>query len=917
MLRPHDTITPLPDNEPDAVPELWNSRYREMDDNFTAIDNHLASALDSINGHGERITDIENQSAGSVSQALRLDWLYSAKKKIALELFYDSWSLLPGLTSTVVDAVAGDDSLDLDTTAGLEPGTEYVIFDGTHQETVTITEILTQTRVRCADSLVFSFTNAPIRRTSWTVSDGKAAAGNGGIYLAPNLNLGNENQDKALVIRRHDNDTALSVYFRDSVHPDWTKASWSWQRPIEAGIVDVEYCLPARGMFDIRITSTTGSSDQIPDIFHIVFVDEATGLSGLHHPPETPVIVHPADGAVDIGEQPSLTTSAYFHEGDVTLRGSEFQISTDNSFSSGNLVDASGLVPGISYSPDKGVLSTNTPYYVRTRHKDVNGGESEWSDAINFTTSAAFITVNKPLGLTPAPGSELGYPTGLTLVSSSFGTEGGSDTHAASQWQLASDPTFSNILHDSGSTGVDLVSHNVPDGTVERGSVYYWRVRHEGTSEGWSDWSGAVMFSMAVFVPFVSIIEGSYEDVFSAVTIDISGNVYAAGHEGASPVGDALLAKFAPDGTRIWQKKLGGSGHDVFFGVCVDLSGYIYAAGYENSSAAGITEALLAKYTPEGHLVWQKKLGGNGDDYFRAVATDDSDNIYVAGHERASTGNHKALLAKFRANGTLAWQTELGGDSYEIFYAVAVDNSGYVYAAGHETISTSNYDAFLAKFTSEGSLLWQRSLSDIGTETFLALAPDSLGNIYSAGYGNNSYGKNNCLLAKFTPDGALDWQRKIEEDSSGRFWGVAVDGNDNAYVAGYESQSAGNSEAFLARFSTDGTLVWQKKLGGSNDDEFRAVATDVSGNVYAVGFELIAPNYYDALMVSLRSNASGASGMVPGITHLSWGDPGLNVVDPGLSLGDPGLLADNPGLIPGDPELNPGVSDLTHNLSTY
>ncbi|MEH0020897.1 MAG: hypothetical protein V6Z89_14675 [Desulfobacter sp.] len=917
MLRPHDTITPLPDNEPDAVPELWNSRYREVDDNFIALDTHLASALDSITGHGERITDIENQSAGSVSQALRLDWLYSAKKKIALELFYDSWTLLPGLTSTVVDAVAGDDSLDLDTTAGLEPGTEYVVFDGTHQETITITEILTQTRVRCADSLVRSFTNAPIRRTSWEISDGKAAAGNGGIYLAPNLNLGNENQDKALVVRRHDNDTALSVYFRDSAHPDWTKTAWSWIRTIEEGIVDVEYRLPARGIFDIRITSTTGQSGQVPDIFHIAFVDEATGLGGLHHPPDIPAIVYPADGAIDVGEQPSLTTDAYAHDGGIALRGSEFQVSINGDFSLGSLVDTSGLVPGISYSPDKGVLNTSATYYVRARHTDANGGTSEWSGAISFTTAAAFVTVNKPLGLTPAPGSEIGYPTGLTFVSSPFGTEGGSDTHAASHWQLASDTAFGNIIHDSGSTAADLVTHSAPDGIIERDSVYYWRVRHEGTNEGWSDWSGAVMFSIAAFVPFVSVVKGDNENVFRSVAVDAFGNVYAVGDESNSPIRKASLAKFTFDGKLVWQKMLGSSGDNRFYSVCIDLNGNIYAVGHETSSTDGGFEALLVRFTPEGTVTWQKKLGGIGLDRFNAVTTDSSGDIYAAGHERSSTGVHKALLARFKPDGSLVWQVKLGGAGQDLFFAVAIDAAGDIYAAGDEASSSGSYEAFVAKFSPAGGLIWQRKLTDSSDDIFTGLALDSSGNVYAAGRRSESLGHYEALLAKFNTEGALIWRRKLEGSGNDRFLDLAVDGADNVYAVGYESESVGNYEAFLAKFSLDGNFVWQKRLGGGNSDEFKGVATDVSGNIYAAGYEGTVAGGYGALLVSVPAEPLAATGIIPGIPALSWGTPALEAVDPGLMSEDPGLATDDPQLTLDDPGLALNPSNAAQTLSEY
>ena len=43
MALPHNTITPIPNNEPDAVPALWNTRYTEIDDNFRNLDGRVGT----------------------------------------------------------------------------------------------------------------------------------------------------------------------------------------------------------------------------------------------------------------------------------------------------------------------------------------------------------------------------------------------------------------------------------------------------------------------------------------------------------------------------------------------------------------------------------------------------------------------------------------------------------------------------------------------------------------------------------------------------------------------------------------------------------------------------------------------------------------------------------------------------------
>ena len=43
MSLPNTNITPIPDNEPDAVPALWNTRYSEIDENFSNLDGRATS----------------------------------------------------------------------------------------------------------------------------------------------------------------------------------------------------------------------------------------------------------------------------------------------------------------------------------------------------------------------------------------------------------------------------------------------------------------------------------------------------------------------------------------------------------------------------------------------------------------------------------------------------------------------------------------------------------------------------------------------------------------------------------------------------------------------------------------------------------------------------------------------------------
>ncbi len=62
MALPYPNISPIPNNEPDAVPSLWNTRYQEIDKNFADHESRLTA----------RETELNNARGGKTNLAARL-----------------------------------------------------------------------------------------------------------------------------------------------------------------------------------------------------------------------------------------------------------------------------------------------------------------------------------------------------------------------------------------------------------------------------------------------------------------------------------------------------------------------------------------------------------------------------------------------------------------------------------------------------------------------------------------------------------------------------------------------------------------------------------------------------------------------------------------------------------------------------
>lgn len=156
-------------------------------------------------------------------------------------------------------------------------------------------------------------------------------------------------------------------------------------------------------------------------------------------------------------------------------------------------------------------------------------------------------------------------------------------------------------------------------------------------------------------------------------------------------------------------------------------------------------------------------LGGSADDAGYAIAVDRAGNAYVTGAvnssdfpltkpaQRASAGSTDAFVAKLSRDGQVLYATYLGGSGSDVGYAIAVDAAGYAYIAG-DTRSADfpvvnpvqrglggSADAFVAKLSPDGSqLVYATYFGGAAGERAQGIAVDPVGNAYVVGFTNSA-----------------------------------------------------------------------------------------------------------------------------------------------------------------------------------
>lgn len=506
-----------------AHPDTWNPVHQALLDN----DAYLAHVLEEtgttlgeqVATLDQRLDGVEATSSVAVQRAVSLDWLYRGNA-IAFEMFVPGYTLVDIAPIAVVQGINGDDSLDLADTSALRAGDYYVLTDPTTLDDegqpaptsalVQIATVLSAQRVRLTANLSRDWTaTATLSRSSLEIQGAALARGEvGDIYLTKAINIGTDADGGAVVIRRSLSAAEARLYYRDAYQGTWKETGWSLRRTggsIPAGMADYEYILPMRGDGWLRLDI----AGEALTIQHLVALGTPTGLGGYINPalaPNAPAIASPADAATGVMERPTLALDSYSSPAGNAQQASQFQLATDNTFAV-VLHDSGALGSGLSYQVPDDVLQTGTTYYLRGRVQDVAGLWSDWSVITTFATAASFVYVAAPSVASPASNA-VDVPEQPTLASSAFTVSGGADTHAASQWQIReAASSFSTPAWDSGADAVNLLTAVVPAGVLQAGETsYYVRVRHQGATHGWSEWSPESKFTTkAAFAAIIGL----------------------------------------------------------------------------------------------------------------------------------------------------------------------------------------------------------------------------------------------------------------------------------------------------------------------------------------------------------------------------------------------------------------------------
>jgi hypothetical protein len=340
-----------------------------------------------------------------------------------------------------------------------------------------------------------------------------------------------------------------------------------------------------------------------------------------------------------------------------------------------------------------------------------------------------------------------------------------------------------------------------------------------------------------------------------------------------------------------WIMKKGIANYDSEgLGVCQTSDHGFYATGHTDIIA------FIAKYDATGNEQWVRTIqGGSGGATGQACSVDSNDGVYVAGFfggsvdfnattTLTSAGDEDVFVAKYSSSGDFEWAKAGGGLGNDDALSVAAVSDGVIVSGAYKSSTASfsgttitnagDWDIFVAKYSSSGDLAWVKTAGGSAGDKVLGISAEKSGGAYLTGYYSlqgatfgtisvTSTGLNDIFVAKIFSNGTWHWVKHFGGSQAEKGISIAeTKDHQSVYVTGYiigtdvsiegtTYQSHGAEDAFLAKYSLNGTLNWVVQFGNSSTEKGNAVSAAEDGGAYVAGIMKSANIDFDGITLKL------------------------------------------------------------------
>jgi hypothetical protein len=376
-----------------------------------------------------------------------------------------------------------------------------------------------------------------------------------------------------------------------------------------------------------------------------------------------------------------------------------------------------------------------------------------------------------------------------------------------------------------------------------------------------------LLFVALFSVPFVSNTQILFSRLYATNYDKTSREVLPTGDGGYLIAGmtnnsdpadcDAYIIKTDNNGIMQWDKTFGGAKPDYPYSMIETTDGNFMIVGFSYSFGSGDEDIYLLKIDPSGAKIFEKKLGGTGNDEAREIVKTNDGNYVIVGTSTSFSGSQDAFLIKIDNSGTELWRKTYGGSGLEFGNGVALcADGGFIVTGRTGGSSSAGGQAYLVRTDASGNMTWSNSYGTALDDEGVAVVSNADGSYVMVVRDSTAASDIDVHVLKADAGGAKTWEKSyggVFKDTPKRIRAT----NDGGYIVGAISRSFGwaNPDMWLLKLDTGGDTLWSRHFGGSGHEHCHDIKQSSDGGYLAVGHSRSYSPYTQVYFLKL--NGSG------------------------------------------------------------
>ncbi|WP_395076588.1 T9SS type A sorting domain-containing protein [Flavobacterium sp.] len=329
---------------------------------------------------------------------------------------------------------------------------------------------------------------------------------------------------------------------------------------------------------------------------------------------------------------------------------------------------------------------------------------------------------------------------------------------------------------------------------------------------------------------------------------------------------DYWIWKMNEKGDLDWQKSFGGSGSDFLQSIKTTSDGGFILAGTSNSSNVNTTETSrndkkeacrggddfwIIKLDAKGNEMWQKTIGGMGQEKLQSIVRTSDGGYVIAGSSSSESSPNPS-------EGGEKGSSAQGGENESL------TKTGDKELSDKTAPNYGNMDYWMVKLDSKGNIQFQKTFGGKYEDELKSIEQTKDGGYILGGYSNSpssatskigtensgnktqdNIGVGDFWVLKLDKDGEITWQKTLGGDQDDNLYVVhqtydgnyILGGNSNSNATNQKSKSNENGTDFwVIKLDTQGETIWQETYNIGKVDVLTSLIENDDHSVLLGGF---------------------------------------------------------------------------------